>query len=72
MLSPASLTRPSAPILELLSDALAEYGIVCGRGNIRADIGPRNAVATGLCLSYVGSQADIAGTVPDGFAAEIG
>ena len=59
-------------IPEMISDALAEYGIVCGRGNIRADIGPRNAVATGLCLSYVGSQADIAGTVPDGLAADVG
>lgn len=48
----------------MISDALAEYGIVRGRANIRADVGPRNAVATGLCLSYVGSQADLAGTFP--------
>jgi diol dehydratase reactivase alpha subunit len=40
-------------IPELISDALAEYGIVCGRGNIRGEMGPRNAVATGLCLSYI-------------------
>lgn len=59
-------------IPEMISDALAEYGIVCGRGNIRADIGPRNAVATGLCLSYVGSQSDLAGTIPDGLATEVG
>lgn len=37
---------------DMVSDALAEYGIVCGRGNIRGIEGPRNAVATGLVLSY--------------------
>ena len=35
--------------------ALSEYRIVCGRGNIRGTEGPRNAVATGLLLSYIGS-----------------
>lgn len=59
-------------IPEMISDALAEYGIVCGRGNIRADVGPRNAVATGLCLSYVGGGADLDATVPDGLAESIG
>jgi len=38
-------------IPEIISDALAEYGIVSGRGNIRGCEGPRNAVATGLVLS---------------------
>jgi len=40
-------------IPELVSDSLAEYGIVCGRGNVRGEMGPRNAVATGLALSYI-------------------
>lgn len=39
-------------IADMVTDALAEYGIVCGRGNIRGLEGPRNAVATGLVLSY--------------------
>ena len=39
-------------VADMVSDALAEYGIVCGRGNIRGCEGPRNAVATGLVLSY--------------------
>lgn len=42
-------------IPEMLMDALSEYRIVCGRGNIRGTEGPRNAVATGLLLSYLGS-----------------
>ena len=41
-------------IPEMLMDALSEYRIVCGRGNIRGTEGPRNAVATGLLLSYLG------------------
>lgn len=40
-------------IPEMLMDALSEYRIVCGRGNIRGVEGPRNAVATGLLLSYL-------------------
>lgn len=44
-------------IPEMLMEALAEYGIVCGRGNIRGEEGPRNAVATGLLLSYLGIAA---------------
>ncbi|MBP2654451.1 MAG: Diol/glycerol dehydratase reactivating factor large subunit [Firmicutes bacterium] len=44
-------------IPEMVTDALAEYGIVCGRGNIRGIEGPRNAVATGLVLSYHGAEA---------------
>lgn len=43
-------------IPEMLMEALSEYRIVCGRGNIRGAEGPRNAVATGLLLSYLGNQ----------------
>ena len=43
-------------IPEMLTEALSEYRIVCGRGNIRAVEGPRNAVATGLLLSYIGDR----------------
>jgi diol dehydratase reactivase alpha subunit len=39
-------------IPQLVTDALAEYGVVAGRGNIRGIEGPRNAVATGLILDY--------------------
>ncbi|MFC6765201.1 diol dehydratase reactivase subunit alpha [Natrinema soli] len=38
-------------IPEMISDAMAEYGIVCGSANVRGATGPRNAVATGLVLS---------------------
>lgn len=38
-------------IPSMISDALAEYGIVAGGGNIRGTEGPRNAVATGLVLA---------------------
>ncbi|MQL53316.1 diol dehydratase reactivase subunit alpha [Desulfofundulus thermobenzoicus] len=40
-----------------ISDALAHYGVVTGRANIRGTEGPRNAVATGLVLSAVNGQA---------------
>ncbi|MHC9291744.1 diol dehydratase reactivase subunit alpha [Mycobacterium sp. LTG2003] len=39
-------------IPELIADALAPYGIVCGTGNVRGSEGPRNAVATGLVASH--------------------
>jgi len=39
-------------IPEMITERLAEYGIVAGRGNIRGQEGPRNAVATGLVYSY--------------------
>ena len=45
-------------IPEMLMQELAQYRIVCGRGNIRGTQGPRNAVATGLVLSYLGGQHD--------------
>lgn len=40
-------------IPDLITDALAPYGIVCGTGNIRGTEGPRNAVATGLVAAHV-------------------
>ena len=43
-------------IPEMLTEALAEFRIVCGRGNIRGTEGPRNAVATGLLLSYLSER----------------
>ena len=39
---------------EMLMEEFASHRIVCGRGNVRASEGPRNAVATGLVLSYLG------------------
>lgn len=38
-------------IPQLVTDALSQYGVVAGRGNIRGTEGPRNAVATGLILA---------------------
>lgn len=43
-------------IPEMLTAAFTEDRIVCGRGNIRGSEGPRNAVATGLVLSYLGEN----------------
>ncbi|EAR7399713.1 propanediol dehydratase reactivase alpha subunit PduG [Salmonella enterica subsp. enterica serovar Takoradi] len=37
---------------QLVTDALAHYRLVAGRGNIHGSEGPRNAVATGLILSW--------------------
>jgi diol dehydratase reactivase alpha subunit len=37
---------------QLVTDALSHYNLVAGRGNVRGIEGPRNAVATGLILSY--------------------
>ena len=39
-------------VTQLVTDALAHYRLVAGRGNIRGSEGPRNAVATGLILSW--------------------
>lgn len=41
-------------IPEILLQELSIYKIVCGRGNIRRTQGARNAVATGLVMSYIG------------------
>ncbi|QSQ08224.1 Diol dehydratase-reactivating factor alpha subunit [Koleobacter methoxysyntrophicus] len=43
-------------IPDMISDSLARYGIVCGRANVRGKEGPRNAVATGLVLSYISGR----------------
>ena len=43
-------------IPEMLMEEFADYRIVCGRGNIRGSEGPRDAVATGLVLSYLGER----------------
>lgn len=43
---------------EMLMEQFANYRIVCGRGNIRETEGPRNAVATGLVMSYIGESHD--------------
>ncbi|NUE62535.1 diol dehydratase reactivase subunit alpha [Escherichia coli] len=37
---------------QLVTDALAHYRLVAGRGNIRGSEGPSNAVATGLLISW--------------------
>lgn len=44
-------------IPEMISDAAAGYGIVCGTGNVRGALGPRNAVATGLVAVHGASVA---------------
>lgn len=41
-------------IPEMLLEEFSKYKIVCGRGNIRKVEGARNAVATGLTISYIG------------------
>lgn len=43
-------------IPEMLMEEFAGYRIVCGRGNIRGSEGSRNAVATGLVLSFLGED----------------
>ena len=40
-------------ISPMVTQVLSQYGVVAGRGNIRGTEGPRNAVATGLVLSYL-------------------
>ncbi|KWX25899.1 glycerol dehydratase [Mycolicibacterium wolinskyi] len=49
-------------IPELIADALAPYGIVCGTGNVRGSEGPRNAVATGLVASHAQLVGSAVGT----------
>lgn len=45
-------------IPQLVTDELSHYNLVAGRGNIRSIEGPRNAVATGLILSYAQERRD--------------
>lgn len=40
----------------MVTEALSHFGVVAGKGNIRGVEGPRNAVATGLALSYKGNN----------------
>ncbi|NFI51757.1 diol dehydratase reactivase subunit alpha [Clostridium botulinum] len=40
---------------QVVTNALSQYGVVAGRGNIRGTEGPRNAVATGLVLAFNGN-----------------
>lgn len=42
---------------QMVTDALSQYKVVAGRGNIRGSEGPRNAVATGLVLSVLEGRA---------------
>lgn len=37
---------------QMVTERLSHYGVVAGRGNIRGIEGPRNAVATGLAISF--------------------
>ena len=46
-------------IPQLIADALAPFGIVCGTGNVRGTEGPRNAVASGLVMAYVEGLAEM-------------
>ena len=52
-------------ISDMIADALAPYGIVCGTGNVRGTEGPRNAVASGLIEGHVESFRSEALTVSD-------
>ncbi|MFH5800433.1 diol dehydratase reactivase subunit alpha [Haladaptatus sp. CMAA 1911] len=58
-------------IPEMISDTLAEYGIVCGSGNIREEQGPRNAVATGLVLSHIDGDSFLDFELPDELSTSI-
>ncbi|MDD7392160.1 diol dehydratase reactivase subunit alpha [Fusobacterium gastrosuis] len=39
-------------IPQMVTEKLSHFGVVAGQGNIRGIEGPRNAVATGLAISY--------------------
>jgi diol dehydratase reactivase alpha subunit len=43
-------------IPDMIADALAGHGIVCGTGNIHGTEGPRNAVASGLVDAYAAEE----------------
>ncbi|BBG04727.1 MULTISPECIES: diol dehydratase reactivase subunit alpha [Pseudonocardia] len=47
-------------IPDMISDALAGHGIVCGTGNVHGTEGPRNAVASGLVDSYAAVPVEVA------------
>ncbi|MFF3442711.1 diol dehydratase reactivase subunit alpha [Streptosporangium sp. NPDC002721] len=44
-------------IPDMIAEAVAEFGIVSGTGNVRGREGPRNAVATGLVIGYASARA---------------
>jgi len=52
-------------IPEMISEATAEFGIVCGTGNVRGTEGPRNAVATGLVAGHAEHGEPAADRAPD-------
>ncbi|KRK47240.1 pduG protein [Secundilactobacillus kimchicus JCM 15530] len=43
-------------IPQFVTDELSHYSLVAGRGNVRSVEGPRNAVATGLIISYANER----------------
>lgn len=43
-------------IPQFVTDELSHYSLVAGRGNVRSIEGPRNAVATGLIISYANER----------------
>jgi diol dehydratase reactivase alpha subunit len=45
-------------IPDLIADALAPYGVVCGTGNVLGTEGPRNAVASGLVRAHAALVAE--------------
>jgi propanediol dehydratase-reactivating factor large subunit len=45
-------------IPDLIADALAPYGVVCGTGNVLGTEGPRNAVASGLVRAHAALLAE--------------
>jgi diol dehydratase reactivase alpha subunit len=58
----ANLRALDFEIPDMIADALAGSGIVCGTGNVLGTEGPRNAVASGLVRAYA---ADSVAAVPD-------
>jgi diol dehydratase reactivase alpha subunit len=53
-------------IPDMIAEAVAEFGIVSGTGNVRGSEGPRNAVATGLVVSYAAARAARTAVSADG------
>jgi diol dehydratase reactivase alpha subunit len=45
-------------IPDMIADALAPHGIVCGTGNVLGTEGPRNAVASGLVRAHAALLAE--------------
>lgn len=56
-------------IPEMIAEATAEFGIVCGTGNVRGVAGPRNAVATGLVARHAEGDDEAAEVAEPGGAA---